>query len=230
MNLGQVASFVLGPVVTALLAGLGFWLREVRQRRNRELAYARALERAQKQAVFVDGWLRTHQQLATPEVHAAARRKALEDLQRAYAMVDRSMVAVQRDQEPLTIRKALNNLLLLERSRRAQNKGLLVLYYAVLALAILCLCGTGAFAGFAVSTPSSTSSNPSDPGVGFWGSLFVGLCCLAVAAPIAILPAWLLHRALTWEDEAVPYPPGAAYQPLPGLHPEPGPPHGGTAS
>lgn len=194
------------PVITAMLAGLGFWLREVWKRRNRTAAYERALEQAQKQTVFVEGWLRAHQQIASPGEHEATKRQLLDELNRAYALVRQSKTAVQRYNQP-TLRNAVNSLFLLQRPYSDRTRALVVVYYFALAFAALCVCGLAGFAGFAVTTPSATSGPDSsgDTQVGLLGSLFLGLCCMAVGTPIAVLPAWLLHRLVSWED-----PPGQA--------------------
>lgn len=192
----------VSPIITAILAGLGFWLREVWKRRNRTAAYARALEQAQKQTLFVDGWLRAHQQIASPDEHEAAKRRLMEELNHAYVLVGNSRAAVQRYNEPITIRKVLNSLFLLKHPHSDRTRALIIVYYFALAFAALCVCGLAAFAGFGVTTPSSTSApdSSSDTQVSFPGSLFLGLCCVAVRTPIAILPAWLLHRLISWED------------------------------
>lgn len=65
--------------MTGRLAALGFWMREIRQRRNREQAYQRAVNQANQQVAFIEGWLRTHQQLASHELREQARQRALDD-------------------------------------------------------------------------------------------------------------------------------------------------------
>jgi hypothetical protein len=62
-NVSAVMPAAVGPLVTGLLAALGFWLRDVRQRHNREQAYSRAVARAREQVSFIEDWLRAYRSL-----------------------------------------------------------------------------------------------------------------------------------------------------------------------
>ncbi|MGH3517702.1 MAG: hypothetical protein ACRDQ7_09875 [Haloechinothrix sp.] len=53
MNSAVLAA-AISPLLTALLAALGFWLRDLRDRRNRDRAYRRAVKQAREQVTFIE--------------------------------------------------------------------------------------------------------------------------------------------------------------------------------
>jgi hypothetical protein len=180
-----VVAAAIGPLITALLAALGFWLRDIRQRRNREQAYRQALDQAREQVDFIEGWLRTHQQLASPEQHEQARQRALADLQQAYARVDQSLAALRSHKEPLTARSVLVKLLLLEsRPHTTAATVLGVLYYVALAWFLLFVSG-----GVLISL-MSTATNTSDS---LLADVGMALGLFLISLTIGVAPALPLY-------------------------------------
>jgi len=176
-----------GPLVTALLTALGFWLREIRRRRNREQAYRQALNQAHEQVAFIEDWLRTYQQVASPEQHEQARQRALSELQQTYARVDQTLVAVRSHKQPLTARSVLAKLLLLEsRPHTTAAKVLGALYYVALAWLLLWV-SSGVFLGLV--SPSTTTSESLLTEVGLALGFF--FFCLAIGVAPALPLYWL---------------------------------------
>jgi hypothetical protein len=160
-----VLAAAIGPLVTALLAALGFWLREIRHRRNREQAYRQALDQAREQVDFIESWQRTYQQLASPEQHEQARQRALADLQQTYARVDQTLVAVRSHREPRTARSVVAQLLLLEsRPHTTAARVLGALYYVALAWFLLWV-GAGVLMGLVAPAISTSESLLADVGI-----------------------------------------------------------------
>jgi len=199
----SVLAAIGAPIATAVMAGLGFWLREVRQRRNRTLMHERVVKQAQEQIDFIEKWLQTHQQVSSPEEQEQARKRARQDLQRAYSLVGQSAAEVRRTSEPVTLRKVLQTLLLLgpEQNYRAKRSvGLAILYYCSLAWALVC---TGGSAALAFGDFGSSQDQTSEYAITSTSErVALGVCCLSAGLPIAILPAWLLHRGLAWQPDS----------------------------
>jgi hypothetical protein len=186
-----VIAAAIGPVVTALLAALGFWLREVRQRRNREQAYRQAVKQAREQVEFIEGWLRTYQQLASAEQHEQARQRALTDLEQAYARVDQTLIAVRNPKEPLTARRVLEKLLLLgSRPQTTAARVLGALYYVALAWFLLWV---SAAVLMGLLTPATTTSGSLLSDIGMALGLFI--LCLAIGVAPALPLYWLAESA-----------------------------------
>ena len=189
--MGAVIVAATGPLVTALLAALGFWLRDIRQRRNREQAYRQALDQAREQVDFIEGWLRTYQQLASPEQHEQARQRTLADLQQTYARVDQALVAVRSHKEPLTARSVLAKVLLLEsRPHTTAARVLGALYYVALAWFLLWVSG-GILLGLV--TPGTSTSDSLLTDVGMALGLFILSLAMGVAPALPL--DWLAVSA-----------------------------------
>ncbi|HZC98649.1 MAG TPA: hypothetical protein VFA46_00140 [Actinomycetes bacterium] len=187
-----VIAAAIGPIVTALLAALGFWFREIRQRRNRQQAYRQALDQAREQVAFIEDWLRTYQQLASPEQHEQARQRALTDLQQTYAHVDQALVAVRSPRQPVAVRSVFAKLLLLRsRPRTTAARVLGVLYYVALAWFLLWV-SFGVLMGLLTPATSTSQSLLTDIGMA------LGLFLLALT--IGVAPALPLYWLAVWAD------------------------------
>jgi hypothetical protein len=188
----------IGPLVTALLTALGLWFRESRQRRNRQGASRQALNQAHDQVAFIEAWLRTYQQLASPEQHEQARQRALSDLQEAYAHVDQTLVAVRSHRQRLTVRRVLAKLLLLDSKPRTTAARVLgVMYYMALAWFLLAVA-VGVSLG--LELPATSTSDPLLADIGQAVGLFLITLVLGVAPALPLY--WLAMSAARGHGDA----------------------------
>jgi hypothetical protein len=142
--------------------------------------------RAREQVSFIEDWLRAYQQLASPEMQAEARQRALTDLHRAYAVVDQTLAAVQTPKQPVNVRHVLSRLLLLQPLRTKTAKILRIVFYLSLAWLLLWVSAAVLFgAGIAAS---STDSLLADAFVG----LGIFVLCLAIGVAPALPLYWLV--------------------------------------
>ncbi len=191
MSVQSVIAAAVGPILTALLAALGFWLRDRRQSRNRQQAYQRALEESSDQVAFIRTWLDAHQQIASPQAHEQARAQALSDLERAYVRVEQARDAVGRRSEPFSVRRGLKRLLLLDSMHTTSAKIWGVVYY--LSLAWLLVFGTfGLMIGLLSPFTGSSGS--------LLGEVLAGLGLSVFALAIGVAPTLPLHWLVVAAD------------------------------
>lgn len=167
-----------GPVISGVMAGIGFWLRQRLQRRNRQLADREARQQASEQVAFIESWLRVHAQLAESAAHGRARDRALADLEKAYAFVDQSLDSAPQH-EPPSVRTVLPRILLLDHPARTRGARVAAaLYYFSLAWLVLWLAA-GVLFGGAVAVSDSGDVSVLEAGVTSFGlfllSLAIGL-------------------------------------------------------
>ncbi len=187
----SVIAAAVGPLVTAMLAALGFWLRDRRQSRNRQQAYQRALEESNDQVSFIRTWLDAHRQIASPQAHEQARAQALSDLERAYVRVEQARDAVGKGGEPFSVRRGVERLLLLDSMHTTSAKIWGAFYY--LSLAWLLIFGTfGLMIG--VISPFSGSSGS------VAGDVLTGLALSVFALAIGVAPTLPLHWLVVAAD------------------------------
>jgi hypothetical protein len=182
----QIVVAAIGPIVTALLAALGFWLRDRRLTRNSQRAYQQALDDANAQTTFIHGWLDTQKQLASPEEYEQARARALADLQQAYVRVEQTRETVNRQGERVTIRRIGRRLLLLDSMHTTTSRLLGSLYYLSLVW-LMVSASVGALLLF-IPLDDVTGSAAGDLAIG--GAFFVTALGMGLAP--AILLYWLV--------------------------------------
>lgn len=86
MNLdSEIIGAILGPIITALIAGLAYGVQHWRSLRRWEDERQKALQQASEEVKFIDTWLSALGRLADidPDYEAKAQR-ALQDLERSY--------------------------------------------------------------------------------------------------------------------------------------------------
>ena len=182
----QIVVAAIGPIVTALLAALGFWLRERRLTRNSQRAYQQALDDANAQTTFIHGWLDTQKQLASPEEYEQARARALADLQQAYVRVEQTRETVNRQGERVTIRRIGRRLLLLDSMHTTTSRLLGSLYYLSLVW-LMVSASVGALLLF-IPLDDVTGSAAGDLAIG--GAFFVTALGMGLAPTILLY--WLV--------------------------------------
>lgn len=187
-----VIAAAVGPVITALLAALGFWLRDLRQRRNREQAYRQAVAHAREQVAFLDGWLATHQKVAPGDVHEEVRRRVLSELDRVYTQVNVTLSDVQRHSEPLTVRRIVAGLLLRGSMNTRAAKIAGVFYYVGLGWLVLWVSAAVLF-GFGIAAGGEGS---------FVVNAASGLGVFALALAIGGVPVLVLSGVVRALDRA----------------------------
>lgn len=188
--MASVVAAVIGPLVTAVLAALGYWLRETRQRRNRTRLYQENFELARQRITLIESWLVTHERLASPEQHKQASQRALSDLQQAYLLMNQSTEAMQQNQ-PLPARKMLARLLLLDSMHTTAARVLGALYYVSLAWLV---------AWVSVGIFVAGASPALETGESLWVSTAIGLGFFFVSLAMGAAPALALNRLVVAAD------------------------------
>lgn len=177
--MATVVAAMIGPLVTAVLAGLGFWLRG----RNRGRQYQETLERARERVAFIQSWLEAHERFASPEQHEQARARALRDLQQAYLLVDQSTAAKQQNQ-PHAARNGFKRLLLLDPKHTTAARILGAFYYVSLAWLLLWVSAGILFGG------GVAAINPNEP---LWVSAATGFGIFVLCLATGVAPALPLY-------------------------------------
>lgn len=175
-------------IVAALLAALGVWVR----RRSRADRARRALEEARSRIAVISSWLDAHRALDMAGEHPDARRRALDDLERAYTLVRAAELAVERQHEAWTFKPLIAAAFLIDaRPASALSKTLQILYYVSLAWACLWLAAALMF-GLGIAFTDTSGSFGEQLAFSFG----ITLLCLAVGlVPSLIL--FLIFRAST---------------------------------
>ena len=176
-----VVAAVIGPVVTALVSVLAWWLREVRRRRD----HGAAVERAHARISMIESWLRAYREVATPEEYEVARRDAREQLLEARALIDEVATAAPPSRGGPGGRELIARLLLRDAIATRANRIAGVLYYLSLAWLLLFVT-TGSLLAAAAGAGSDALLEAVGYGLAIFAmSLAVGL------APVLPLYAWL---------------------------------------
>jgi len=87
----EVIQGLLGPVLTAVVTGLGVVLRQAWQARDERQRASRQLREAAQQVEFISTWVSAQDQLSTEEERAAGRARARRDLEAIYDTAVSSM-------------------------------------------------------------------------------------------------------------------------------------------
>jgi hypothetical protein len=179
----ELLAALLGPVSTALLAAFGIWLREWRQRRDRDQRRRRALTEAREEVAFIEAWVKTHELVAPADTHERVHMRAHQDLERAYTVLAGSLAAAPIDDEPFTLRRLLRSLLLLRPLETNRAKAARVVYYLSLAWAAIWA---------AVGTDQTVKEDFTPTGI------FVAILVILV---FGVAPAWGLGAWVLWLDK-----------------------------
>ena len=184
MDSDQLMTALLGPLITAVLAVAGVWLREWWQRRDDDHRRRRTLSDAREQVGFINAWLEAHDRLAPKSVEEGVLARAESDLEQAYAAVARSLSAAAPDErEPVRFRTMARSLFLLHALRSGWAKLARVIYYFGLVWAAL---WTAVGAGVIVEE-AFTPIN-----------LFASVFLIVV---LGVAPAWALRSLVLWLEK-----------------------------
>jgi hypothetical protein len=181
----------IGPIVTALLAGLGFWLRERRLTRNSQRAYQQALDDANAQTTFINSWLDTQKRLASPDEYEQARKRAMAELRQVYVRVEQTREVVNRQGEPVTVQRVMRRLLLLDSMNTTTSRLLGSLYYLSLVW-LFVWAGVGALLLPLGMLGDVTGSEG--------GDLAIGAAFFVMGLGIGLAPAALLYWLVVAAD------------------------------
>lgn len=131
----EIIGAILGPIITALIAGLAYAFQQWRSVRRWEGEREKALQQATEEVKFIDTWLSALGRLSEvdPDYEAKARR-ALADLERSY----HAMAADLADDGPRPVRKSVGQhigAIFLVPLHRTGAKVIRVFYWVLLLLA-----------------------------------------------------------------------------------------------
>lgn len=133
----SAASAVVVPVITAALAGLGFWLKERSDRRDRDNQRHRVLTQVRQEIDVIEAWVKAYDLVAPPEGRSQASSKAQNELDLAYTRIADSLKESREVAPRKTFRERLNAFLLIGRLQSRSAKALRVLYYVSLAFIVI---------------------------------------------------------------------------------------------
>lgn len=131
------ASAVVVPVITAALAGLGFWLKERSDRRDRDNERHRVLTQVRQEIDVIEAWVKVYGLVAPPEDRSRASSNAQHDLDLAYTRLAHSLMESRGVEPRKTFHEHLKAFLLIGRLHSRSAKAVRVLYYVSLACAII---------------------------------------------------------------------------------------------
>ena len=173
----EVLASIIGPMLTALLAGSAVVLRAWRARRTRQDQAEESLERRRQQIAFIDTWLTAHHKVAgyDPQVRAHTER-AVADLELLYQQMTTELHHPPAPHRRFTALDALRLILLIPVTG-AGAKALRILYY-VLALAGML---------FIIATMATFEPSPEGLGYDIAVAMFLTLIWAAPALIFAAL-------------------------------------------
>lgn len=133
----SAASAVAVPVITAALAGLGFWLKERSDRRDLDNERHRVLTQVRQEIDVIEAWVKAYDLVAPPEGRSQASSKAQNKLDLAYTRLAKSLENFREVEPRKTFREYLKVFLLIGRLHSRSAKAVRVLYFVSLACVII---------------------------------------------------------------------------------------------
>ncbi|WP_122262719.1 hypothetical protein [Ornithinimicrobium cerasi] len=129
---------VVGPLLTALLAGAGILLKGWRSRRRWEHRRDEIIEQGRRQVAFISDWVAAFDHLTMPETdRTSATARAQRDLEAVYVAVTTQTRTLVEHRPVRRTRADYARIVLLSGVRRPWAKVSRVAYLAVLAFALL---------------------------------------------------------------------------------------------
>jgi hypothetical protein len=182
MELQELLGVLLAPLITALLAVVGFWLKEWYQRRDDDHRRRRTLSDARERVGFISAWLEAHDRVAPQSAQDEVRARAQSDLEQAYAAVARSLIqtAAPGERERIRFRTLAKSLFLLHPFHSGWAKLARVFYYIGLGWAALWIA-----AGADITVDEDFTPT---------GVIFAVVMILV----FGIAPAWALRSLALW--------------------------------
>ncbi|MFK5647505.1 hypothetical protein ACI3ET_13380 [Ornithinimicrobium sp. LYQ121] len=180
----DVVIAVVGPLLTALLAGVGLLLKEWRTRRRWEHRRDEIIEQGRRQVAFISDWVVAYDTLKVPDQdREPLLDRARHDLDEIYDSVAAQTRATAEQRPARRSREAYVRSVLLLGVRRPWAKISRILYLAALAYALL----SGALlAGFTLS----------DDEMPFYTEIGVAI----FVTGFSLIPAALLHVLTRYLD------------------------------
>lgn len=132
----EILGALIGPILTAGLAGVAVGFKEWRRRRESADQRHETLQQATQEVAFIDAWLSTYAKIATDAEQRERTPRALADLERSYAAMTTSHQAAAAAPRARTAVDLFARVLLL-RLHRPGAKVLRVFYYLFAALGLL---------------------------------------------------------------------------------------------
>jgi len=138
----EILAAIIGPLLTAVLAGVAVVARQWQTARNRQDEREQRLSRWREQIGFIDTWLTAHQKVAAQDPQAQAHtQRAVSDLELLY----QQMTMELRNPPPVTKRFTaldLIKVILLIPVRGGAAKTLRVFYYTLVLAGLLFMIAT----------------------------------------------------------------------------------------
>ena len=199
----EIIGALIGPILTAVLAGVAVGLKEWRRRRESADQRHETLRQAADEVAFIDAWLSAYAKIATSDQQRERAPRALADLERSYAIMTASHQAAATAPRARTAVDLLARVLLL-RLRRPAAKVLRVFYYVLAVLGF-----------FFIAAGMSTGFRRAEEGLAF--VILVGM----VFTLMSFSPAILFYALARLADRPRRTPGPIAPQPPPAQHGNP---------
>ena len=200
----EIIGALIGPILTAGLAGVAVGFKEWRRRRESADQRHETLRQAADEVAFIDAWLTAYAKLATPAEQRERAPRALADLERSYAAMTASHQAAASTTRSRATGPDLLARILLLRLRRPGAKVLRVFYYVFAVLGF-----------FFIVAGMSTGFRRAEESLGF--VILVGM----VFTLLAFSPAILCYALARLADRPRRTPGPVAPQPPPGPYGNP---------
>ena len=199
----EIIGALIGPLLTAGLAGVAVGFEEWRRRRESADQRHETLRQAADEVAFIDAWLTAYAKIATETERRTRAPRALADLERSYTIMTASHQAAAAAPRTRTAADLLARVLLL-RVHRPAAKVLRVFYYVFAVLGF-----------FFIVAGMSTGFRRDEEGLVF--VILVGM----VFTLLAFSPAILCYALARLADRPRRTPGPVAPQPPPGPYRNP---------
>lgn len=176
----SIVAAAIAPLITALLASVGVWWKQRRDRRDVDQERHRVLAQVHEEINVIEAWIKAYGQIASPEIKPQAWSRAESDLERAYVRLTESLDVSRGIEARPAIGQHLKVLLLIP-LQGWRAKVIRLFYYVSLA-----------FVAIWISTITVlTISQPSG-----WGSLLSGFTVFLIANLLISVGSYMLAHSL----------------------------------
>jgi hypothetical protein len=178
----ELIALVLGPVITAVIGGIGVVVHHWWQGHDRIHRAKRDLSQARDEVAFIEAWIAAEGRLGSETTRTGLRERALADLEAAYSLANQSTAIARSHPEPLSLKRLVLELLLIP-------LGTVIGKIARLAY-WLSLLWTLIWAGVGVDTTlQGTNGSGTD----------IALALFMIVA-VGVIPAWIVRVFVVWID------------------------------
>lgn len=183
MELTDVAVVVIGPLLTAAVAGIGVLINEWRTQRRWEVRQRAILERGLQEVTFIGQWSAAYGSISADDPQRDARvGRALADLERTYREVENGLNCARDDRPERWDLASSLRLVALRGVQRPGARIVRALYYLGLVWVV-----------FASITMLAVDVD---------GGLTFQVLTAATLTLAYSLPVWALHRWARWLDRS----------------------------